>query len=380
VKREISWAILLIMLLLTTTNTTLIDSASANPIIPPLNPDSWTTKATMHESRGRLGVAVVTGKIYAIGGDNGAVVGMDPSAWAAGTTAIVDTNEEYDPETDTWTLKMPMPTARSHFGIAVYENKIYCIGGQTRLNNSQHVTGVNEVYDPATDTWENKAPMPVPGRFQMANAVNNKIIVIGAVDNILNQEYDPETDSWTNNTKTPYQIWSCASAAYDDKLYFVGSLVFSPAPSILIYEPSLDSWGAGQIPPSYLSSASAGVTSGLNAPRRIYFFDENATYVYDPESNAWSAGSGMPKARGYAGVAAVNDTFFVVGGVTLPDGFGEMAPTAFNEQYVPFGYGAVQSPQEPFPTVPVLIIIVAAIVVAGAGFLLIRKRGRGKTQ
>jgi hypothetical protein len=36
--------------------------------------------------------------------------------------------------------------------------------------------------------------------------------------------------------------------------------------------------------------------------------------------------------------------------------------------------------QEPFPTIPFLTVIVAGVVVAGAGFLLIRKRGRGKTQ
>jgi hypothetical protein len=35
---------------------------------------------------------------------------------------------------------------------------------------------------------------------------------------------------------------------------------------------------------------------------------------------------------------------------------------------------------EPFPTIPVLIVIVAGVVVACAGFLLYRKRGRGKTQ
>jgi len=35
---------------------------------------------------------------------------------------------------------------------------------------------------------------------------------------------------------------------------------------------------------------------------------------------------------------------------------------------------------EPFPTLAVLTIAVAGVVVAGAGFLLYRKRGRGKTQ
>lgn len=369
-------AVVLIVLLLSITavHTTLANLGQANPIVPD---NTWSEKTPMPESRGRLGVVEVNGKIYAMGGDNGSEVGMDPSAWASGTTAILDTNEEYDPETDKWNSRAPMPTARSHFGIAVYEDKIYCIGGQTRLNNSQSITGANEVYDPATDTWESRAPMPVPGRFQMANVVKGKIIVIGAVDNILNQEYDPQTDSWENNTANPYQILSCASAVYDDKIYFVGNLYFSPAPSILIYNPSDDSWSAGSIPPSYLFSASAGATTGLNAPRRIYFFDENSTYAYDPESNAWSAGAPPPSARGYAGVAVVNDTFYVVGGVILPDGFGEMAPVAVNEQYFPIEYGTPDPRIGPFPTTLVIGSAVAVVAVVGLGLLVyLKKRKR----
>jgi len=338
------------------------------------SPDSWIEKKPMPESRGRLGVAVVNGKIYAIGGDNGSVGGMDPSAWAAGTTAILDTNEEYDPETDTWNSRTPMPTARSHFGIAVYEDEIYCIGGQTRLNNSQSITGVNEVYDPVTDTWESRAPMPVPGRFQMANVVNGKIIVIGAVDNTLNQEYDPKTDSWTNKAEPPYQIHSCASATYDNELYFVGDSPSVSQQSILIYNPSYDSWSIGPVPPSYLTTASAGVTSGLYAPQRIYFFDYIVTYVFDPEKNVWSTGAAVPKARGFAGVAAVNDTFYVVGGVILPDGFGEMAPMSVNEQYIPIEYGTPDPRIKPFPITLVIGSVVAVVVVVGLGLLVYFKK------
>jgi N-acetylneuraminic acid mutarotase len=75
--------------------------------------DSWISKAPMQQGR-NCKVAVVNQKIYAIGGNIG---------------GFLDTNEEYDPATNIWTFKAPMPTPRSHFGIAAYQNKIYCIGG-----------------------------------------------------------------------------------------------------------------------------------------------------------------------------------------------------------------------------------------------------------
>jgi len=104
--------------------------------------NSWTTTKSMPTARGGFGVAVVNGKIYAIGGSNNA------------TQLAV--NEEYNPVTDTWTTKAPMPTARSGFAIAVYENRIYCIGGTTgdSVNVVSGFTGVTEVYDPETDTWQ----------------------------------------------------------------------------------------------------------------------------------------------------------------------------------------------------------------------------------
>ena len=38
-------------------------------------------------------------------------------------------NEEYDTTIGTWATKASMPTARSSFAIASFQDKIYCIGG-----------------------------------------------------------------------------------------------------------------------------------------------------------------------------------------------------------------------------------------------------------
>src|ERR1700674_1581572 len=61
--------------------------------------DTWTTKASMPTARYALGSAEIDGKLYAVGG----VIGL---------SGYLSTLEVYDPATDTWTTRSSMPTAR----------------------------------------------------------------------------------------------------------------------------------------------------------------------------------------------------------------------------------------------------------------------------
>ena len=127
--------------------------------------NAWIEKAPMHQARAGLGVVAVDDKIYAIGGST-ASNSTGPSFLYGG---FVGTNEEYDPTKDSWTNKTPMPTPRAQFAIAIYQNKIYCIGGIIGIQPdpiyhafpTYVISGINEVYDQATDTWETKMPMPI---------------------------------------------------------------------------------------------------------------------------------------------------------------------------------------------------------------------------
>jgi influenza virus NS1A-binding protein len=56
----------------------------------------------MKEARGRLDIAVVKGKVYAIGGSNG--------------TTELATVEKYDPQEKKWTQITPLPLARCNIG------------------------------------------------------------------------------------------------------------------------------------------------------------------------------------------------------------------------------------------------------------------------
>lgn len=350
----------------------------------------WTIKALMPTARNAPGVAVVNGKIYAIGGYNG---------------SYLSTNEEYDPATDTWTTKASMPTPRSSFAIAVVQNKIYVIGGTTGDSNSSSsgFTGAVEVYDPATDTWEtkNRAPFTYRSGFS-ANVVSGKIYVIGGCtspwrpwpNTDANDVYDPETDSWTSGTPIPTPVFDYASAVLDNKIYVVGGRSIPENKTYdltQIYDPATDTWSYGAPVPTALSGGVAGATTGVMAPKSIYFFNGYTceggggiyysetvylTQVYDPEKDMWSSNAQKLTRRGF-GLAVVNDLFYAIGGY---DGENYLQ---INEEYTPIGYGKESETQpEPLPLTWIITAVVSGSV-AGAGFLVyfkkIKKKQRVKT-
>ena len=53
---------------------------------------------------------------------------------------------------DSWTTKASMPTARAQLGVAVVNGKIYAIGGENNSATGPNVLNINEAYDPATNT------------------------------------------------------------------------------------------------------------------------------------------------------------------------------------------------------------------------------------
>ncbi|MDR2707601.1 MAG: hypothetical protein LBB87_02480 [Nitrososphaerota archaeon] len=144
------FSVILLSLLILSSFVTVFSAVSASELVE----DSWNTKTPMTQARTGLGVVAVEGKIYAIGGYTDEVYPGN------GYTGI---NERYDPQTDTWTTMMPMPTPRRNFAIAAYQGKIYCIGGMSPYDEtgSPMLCGVTEVYDVATDSWSTKEPIPL---------------------------------------------------------------------------------------------------------------------------------------------------------------------------------------------------------------------------
>ena len=150
----------------------------------------------------------------------------------------VTTNWAYDPRTNTWTEKSPMPTARHHVASAVIDGKIYAIGGRT-LGNGEEPPGdvdvaesnfdVNEMYDPQTDTWTTKQPMQEKRSGFGATAHNGQIYVFGgqAVDGVFEsvERYDPSSDKWTFLTSLPSPRMGLEAVPVGNKIYTIGGQI-----------------------------------------------------------------------------------------------------------------------------------------------------------
>jgi N-acetylneuraminic acid mutarotase len=314
--------------------------------------DSWTSKKVMPTARDALGVAVVNEKLYALGGlKSGGVP--------------VDSNEEYDPDTDTWTTKTSMPTLVDAFGVTVYDNLIYVIGGDFGPAGP-HQNYTNLVYNSATDTWENRAEMLTPRGRLDANLVDGKIYVIGgsttnrADISSVNEVYDTETDTWTTRAQIPTAVCSYASAVVDSKIYVIGGFVQSTPPDVVatnltqIYDTETDTWSHGAPIPTNISLAAATATTGEFAPKRIHVLCKDSHYVYDPETDTWTTATAMPTPRSSLGIATVNDTIYTIGGT-----LGNNSKAATNEQYTPTGY----IPEFPRFTHIIFMLAIVAVVV-----------------
>jgi N-acetylneuraminic acid mutarotase len=319
--------------------------------------DSWETMADMPTARSRLGVAVVDEKIYAIGGYLSGQINV---------TGHVGTNEMYDPATDTWATKESMPTARNSWGIAVCQNKIYVIGGET----DEGYTRANEVYDPLTDTWETKTPMPTSRTYVVANEVNGKIYVMAgctfphpSFPTLCNKTevYDPITDSWTEKAQMPDFTGlgigeNVASAVIGNTIYvLVGE-------TLHIYTPENDSWNLGaSISTKIYGSPAMGSTTGEMAPKRIYVLGDasrNLNQVYDPETDTWTNATSMPTPRQSLGVAVVNDILYTIGGGFFAE-LGIFTASNKNEKYTPSGY----IPEFPAWTPILFVLSIVAVAV-----------------
>ncbi len=351
--------------------------------------NSWATKASMHFSRTGTGAAAVNGIVYVIGGSQRYNTSDTGFSYVS-----INSTEAYDPATDTWVEKAPMPTSRDGLAAAAFQGKIYCFGGRNVSKDYSISTNVNEAYDTETDSWEIKTPMPTARSGLQTSEVGGKIYLIGGwieseSSSFLEKSaqveiYDPVTDTWATGSPTPTAVAGYASAVLDSKIYIVSGVASGSTKTNLtqIYDPKPDKWSFGAPIPMSVSNAAAGATTGAKAAKAIYVIGgNNATYplngqfanqVYFPETNSWFAAAPMPIDRAGLALAVINDTLYVMGG---GHNIFTMDSTVVM-QYTPFTNPIVE--MEQFPVVPVVIASVVAVAVVAICILVYFKKRRSE--
>ena len=101
-------------------------------------------------------VAVLDGKLYAVGGFNG--------------DDFLNSVERHDPATNAWEAVAPLTLARFGAGVAALEGKLYAVGGRTSEEDDETEVDSHSVerFDPASNAWEEVAPMATARAFSFA--------------------------------------------------------------------------------------------------------------------------------------------------------------------------------------------------------------------
>ena len=85
--------------------------------------------------------------------------------------------EVYDPLTNSWSARAPMPTARSGIAAAVVNNELWVFGGEEP--ETLTINPEVEVYNPVTNSWRQLPDMPSPRHGIWASMIGNKIYMPG---------------------------------------------------------------------------------------------------------------------------------------------------------------------------------------------------------
>ena len=160
-------------------------AAPAHPQTAP--PGTWTLKAPRPTITNEAAAVAIGGKLYAPGGSQNG--------------KSMDRLDEYDPATDRWRSRAPMPQPLDHLGVAVVNNKLYTFGGFIGAVH-QGASDAALEYDPATDTWRRLAPMKGAalggrrGRAQWQDPCHRRPACATTICLATHDVYDPATGQW----------------------------------------------------------------------------------------------------------------------------------------------------------------------------------------
>jgi len=264
--------------------------------------NSWAEKQPMPRALHHVAFAALGDKIYGFGGF--ALPSAGPPSWMP-----VGDCWEYDPAADRWRALAPMPTVRGAAAAVELDGKLYVIGGASLPTDQkmllpgspQMVVGTVEVYDPVHDQWERRSNMPTPRNHHAVGAIGRKIYAIGGR---------------------------------------IGSVFIpfsNPLDLVESYDPATDRWGPVlermPTPRSGCAWASDGrqvYVAGGEAQDRAMLSAYRAVEAYDPARNRWTVLPSMPTPRHGCAGAIIDNKFYIAGGEAQSGGSGTRGETPFN--------------------------------------------------
>ena len=282
----------------------------------------WEQMSSMNTARGTVAYCVIDNKIYVFGGY---------SVYGA-YTATADV-EIYDIETNEWTPKNNLDQAKATTCSGMINDKIYIMGGWAIINNEWKPVNTNLEYDYETDSYIEKQSTPINIGFGTSCIYDSLIYVFGGFTDIdgnpnntkKSWTYDPYTDTWDSICDMQFQHGETCPQVIDNKMYVIGGLEGTPGNwkitgKVEMYNPDSDSWEEKEEMPYPSNGGSIvhnekilvfGGDTGYWESK--YSTGSNLIQEYDPAENKWEIKHGMPFKRSALPVK-VGKYVYIIGG------------------------------------------------------------------
>ncbi|KAJ8271081.1 hypothetical protein GJAV_G00122520 [Gymnothorax javanicus] len=207
----------------------------------------WTQQASLNVPRNRVGVAVLDGSIYAVGGAHG--------------SDHHRTVERYDPETNQWAFVSPMSVARLGAGVASCGAALYVAGGfdkETRWRSAER-------YHPDTNSWSPIAPMNSVRSGLGLVCLNGHLYAVGGYDGRVQlctvERYSIARAVWEPVASMNHCRSAHGVTVYEGKIYALGGFNQDGfLSSVEYYCPDRDEWTYSTAMPMGRSGMGVAVT------------------------------------------------------------------------------------------------------------------------
>lgn len=220
---------------------------------------TWRELTSMPKCRRGVGVGLLNGSIYVVGGSD--------------SRDALKLVESYDPKTGVWTKLADLNQERSSVSAAIVNGDLYAIGGYDGFSSCLKSV---EKYSIESDSWSYVSEMNIPRSMAAVGVLDDKLYIMGGYDGASDlsscEVYDPLTNIWTMIASMNSPRCMSGVGVLEDLLYVVG---------------------------------------GCDCARSLRSVD-----VYDPQRNSWRLVSEMMEARSGLGVCVVNDKLYALGGYT----------------------------------------------------------------
>jgi len=131
----------------------------------------------------------------------------------------------FDPKTNTWDTKQPMPTKRARHRAAYRNGFIHVLCGKDNYGN--YIT-THEVYDIELNTWSTKASAPLAvARSSVVTWRDSLVYLMGGYDATHTARtevyyYDQANNSWDSVTSLPRRLHGGGTEIKGDTIFIIG--------------------------------------------------------------------------------------------------------------------------------------------------------------